>query len=183
MQNIGYPIPTTQATSHEENLPTQRAEAQTHPWFPRTHEHRRRPCRTERPTRAWAGTAKRLTLETAAGHELPKTYRLLASTGFQRVLREGRRSSDSFFTVSVAQNNLGHPRLGVTVGRKVSPKAVVRNVIKRQIRESFRHNRAQLPPADVVVVARAPAAKETRGALRAALQRHWDRISQSCAKP
>lgn len=177
-----FRIPNSQATCHEENLSTKRAETQTHPWFPSTHEHRRRPRRTERPTRTWPGTAKRLTLDNAAGHELPKTHRLLASTGFRRVLRDGRRNSDPLFTVYVADNAFGHPRLGITVARKVSTKSVVRNVIKRQIRESFRKHRHELPAADVVVVARPAAAAQSRATLRDSLQRHWSRVSQLCAR-
>ncbi len=41
-------------------------------------------------------------------------------------------------------NRLGRPRLGLSVGRRVGP-AVVRNRVKRMIREAFRLNQADLP--------------------------------------
>lgn len=50
-------------------------------------------------------------------------------------------------------------RLGMVVSRKVGG-AVVRNRVKRGIREFFRRNRARLTPgAQVVVVARAASAR------------------------
>ncbi|MHB8453315.1 MAG: ribonuclease P protein component [Acidiferrobacterales bacterium] len=106
----------------------------------------------------------------------------MASAGFGRVLRSGRRHADPLFTVYVVPNECGHPRIGITVARKVSTRSVVRNVIKRQVRESFRTHRSQIPAVDLVVVARPPAAAETRPALRASLQRHWEHVSQTCKK-
>jgi ribonuclease P protein component len=50
------------------------------------------------------------------------------------------------------------PRLGVTVSRKVGG-AVVRNRVKRTLREWFRRTRSQLPDGtDWVVIARSAAA-------------------------
>ena len=49
-------------------------------------------------------------------------------------------------------------RLGITVGRRVGG-AVVRNRLKRRVREWFRAARRHIPPGtDVVVIARRPAA-------------------------
>ena len=70
-------------------------------------------------------------------------------------------------------------RLGVTVSRRTSPKAVVRNRIKRQIRESFRVSTACLLGTDVVVVANAPAASAPNAALRKSLVQ----LLQKTAKP
>lgn len=94
-------------------------------------------------------------------------------------MRAGKRYSDQYFTIYTAPNTLGHPRLGITVARKVSAKSVVRNLIKRQIRESFRLVRGPIPDLDVVVVARSAAAIESRVALRASLQRHWKKMLPS----
>ena len=44
--------------------------------------------------------------------------------------------------------------LGVTVSKKVSKRAVDRNRIKRQVREFFRHNKAELQNADLVITAK-----------------------------
>ena len=70
--------------------------------------------------------------------------------------------------------------MGMTVSRRVSPKAVVRNRIKRRIRESFRVMQAVLTGLDLVVVARPPAAAAEPAALRESLQRHWGKAQPSC---
>jgi len=43
------------------------------------------------------------------------------------------------------------PRLGLVIGKRFAPRAVTRNAIKRVVRESFRHQRADLPAGHYVV--------------------------------
>jgi ribonuclease P protein component len=84
-----------------------------------------------------------------------RTDRLLHSREFQHVTRQGRRAASDAFVVLVTLDGAGgHPRLGVTVSRRVG-NAVVRNRVKRRIREWFRRERGRLPAgAEVVVIAR-----------------------------
>ena len=56
-------------------------------------------------------------------------------------------------------------RLGMAVSRKVDPRAVGRNRIKRILRENFRHHRRAMRPGDIVVVLRPPAATLGNAAL------------------
>ena len=59
----------------------------------------------------------------------------------------------------------GGGRLGVTVSKKVGG-AVLRNRVKRWIRDCYRRRRPEFPPGlDLVVVARPPAAKADHGAV------------------
>lgn len=69
-------------------------------------------------------------------------------------------------------------RLGLAVSRKTSRRAVVRNRIKRHVRESFRAIRHELPPRDILVIALPPAAAGTGPELREELDRHWQRLAQ-----
>ena len=67
-------------------------------------------------------------------------------------------------------------RLGLAVSRKVSPRAVDRNRIKRIARDAFRRERHALPGGDCVLVARPEAARATAAELRADLERLWQRV-------
>ena len=97
----------------------------------------------------------------AAGFE--RATRLRRSAEFQRLTREGQRQVSRAFVLVIAPAISGEDvervRLGVVVGRRVG-NAVVRNRVKRRIREWFRHQRASLRRGmDVVVVGRAPCAE------------------------
>ncbi len=60
-------------------------------------------------------------------------------------------------------NDKGESRLGITVSAKVG-KAVVRNRIKRRLREFFRRHRREIPlHQDVVIIARKGAERLSLG--------------------
>lgn len=80
-------------------------------------------------------------------------------------------SSRSFIvlTAQAREASRGAPRLGITASRKVGS-AVVRNRVKRRVREWFRRRRSELPEArDIVVIARAGAADLDQRATEAEL--------------
>ena len=94
-----------------------------------------------------------------------RSSRLRRPSEFQRNREEGRRISGSSFVLLLAtgarHSVSEEPRLGLTVSRKVG-NAVVRNHVKRRIREWFRRGRAMLPMgSDLVVVARSSASTMT----------------------
>ncbi len=68
-----------------------------------------------------------------------KKQRILKNKEFKSVLETGIRVSDGILTVFVSSNGLGHSRLGVSIG-KLCGNAVIRNRMKRLVRESFRQS-------------------------------------------
>ena len=62
---------------------------------------------------------------------LAKQYRLLASTR----LSNPQNISTPFFRIAVKENTLGHNRFGFVVSKKIDKRAVVRNRLKRVLRE------------------------------------------------
>lgn len=87
-----------------------------------------------------------------------REHRLRRRADFDRVYRRRRSVSDELLIVYGCENGLEHPRLGLSVSRKVGG-AVVRNRWKRLLREAFRLNRAELPSGIDLIVAPRPAGK------------------------
>lgn len=98
---------------------------------------------------------------------LPRRARVRARAQFDRVFEHGRRVSHPLLALHWAPAREGEARLGLAVSRKVDPRAVHRNRIKRVLRELFRHQRARLAPGDYVLVARPAARTADADTLRA----------------
>ncbi len=85
--------------------------------------------------------------------------RLTRRAAFDTVYRNGRRRSSRQFTVFFAANGLAESRFGMSVGRALGG-AVVRNRIRRRVREILRLHRGEIPSGwDIIVHPRASVAK------------------------
>ena len=80
-------------------------------------------------------------------------------------------------TVIVRPNGAEQSRLGLAVPRRVARHAVARHRLKRQIRESFRHNAERLAGLDIVVVAKSGAQTMDSKRFRGVLARAWERAA------
>ncbi len=74
----------------------------------------------------------------------PKNKRLLTDEQFKAVLNRRLSAADGLLKLFVAENDCGYPRLGVSVGKAYGG-AVVRNRLKRLVREAFRLSRERIP--------------------------------------
>jgi ribonuclease P protein component len=86
-----------------------------------------------------------------------KRDRIRSKSDFERLKKSGVRLTDGVLLLVVQPTELGFPRLGIAVPKRVGG-AVERNRMKRLIRETFRLNRDSLPGSIdlLVVVRRAP---------------------------
>lgn len=75
------------------------------------------------------------------------------------------------------RNGLEHARFGLAVSRKVGG-AVVRNKVKRWIREAVRHERSRVAGVDVVFIARSVAAGATAVQIRRSVARALDHVAR-----
>ncbi len=111
--------------------------------------------------------------------QFTRQQRLLSPAQFSRVFAEQAvRSVDGSLTLLAAPNDLGYPRLGLAIAKKQLRLAVDRNRCKRVIRESFRHNAAELPGLDIVVLARSELVHTDKRQLHDKLARHWRRLNK-----
>jgi ribonuclease P protein component len=88
--------------------------------------------------------------------KLTKAARLRRRREFLAVQQRGTRLHAGDVVVLALPSGRAGPRIGITVSSKVA-NAVVRNRVKRWVREAFRAARVDWPAVDVVVIARAGA--------------------------
>ena len=99
----------------------------------------------------------------------PSAARLRRRREFLLVQQRGKRLYSGEVLVLALDAGRPGPRIGITVSSKIG-NAVVRNRVKRWVREAFRALRQDLPSVDLVVIARSSAPKMgLAGAQRALL--------------
>lgn len=91
---------------------------------------------------------------------LHRSERLTAAADFTRCYHHGRRLRTQYFTVYAYYRGEGVSRLGLAVGKAVGM-AVVRNRVKRRLRELFRRQKALVPSGYDLFVRAVPASALT----------------------
>jgi len=119
---------------------------------------------------------------THASSRYPRTARVRARPEFDAVFKQGRRAANPVLALHHLADERP-ARLGLAVSRKVDTRAVIRNRIKRVLRDRFRRLRDTLPGGAYVIVARAPAARASGDELRDAFAQALRRLALPPSKP
>ena len=77
--------------------------------------------------------------------------RLVNKADFDRVFADNQRARTDYVLVMVRPNQVGYPRLGMVIAKRLLVRAVDRNRVKRCVRESFRQVLPELHACDFVV--------------------------------
>jgi len=101
----------------------------------------------------------------AKGLTFPRRSRLVRRGDFDRVYRAGKRLTSSHFTVFVRSNELALNRFGFSI-KKALGGAVVRNRMRRRLREMVRCHQQEIPAGwDIVIHPKSSVAKAPFAAL------------------
>ena len=105
------------------------------------------------------------------GLSFPREARLVRKSEYDAVYRNGKRRSSSHFTLFVRPNDLPLSRFGFSI-KKALGGAVVRNRIRRRLREMVRCHRQEIPAGwDFVMHPKSSVAKAPMPVLTAELLR------------
>jgi len=92
---------------------------------------------------------------------LPKENRLKKKKDFEQVFKKGRGFKEDFLFLKINENDLKESRFGFIVSREISKKAVVRNKIKRRLRETMKEELPKIKSGiDGVLVVKKGAAEK-----------------------
>lgn len=130
--------------------------------------------------------ADAVTTPSPRDHALPgydlcfgKQHRLLTPKEFKAVFDGAlyKASHRSLLLLAITSEQSDAPaRLGLVVAKKHARLAVQRNRLKRLLRESFRHHKAELAGLDIVALVKPGLWQQDNPSIRAVIEEQWARL-------
>jgi len=115
-------------------------------------------------------------------YSFPKSARILKRPEFIRLSKSGAKIQNRHFLFLYSRSHREYSRIGITVSRKVGD-AVVRNRIKRLVRENFRRMRPMIFGAwDINIIAKRNAAKLSGDEVGSSLAQLFEGIHRHAGK-
>ena len=115
-------------------------------------------------------------------HGFPKSARLLRRADYRKVYSEGRRRNLDWLVAFLLPTGRADSRVGLTVPASLGG-AVVRNRIKRRLREAVRRNRSAIGPGwDIVLQPRAALLAQEFGTIHETVRRLFEGCALSAQR-
>lgn len=135
----------------QEDIPTIKHPEESYPRVSETDEH---PLGSRHPEKQTAQREKAPDRVVVERYTFSRSDRLRRTADFDRVYSSGKRLASFELKLIFAPSPVGATRLGLSVSRRIG-NAVVRNRVKRLLREAFRLNKHQVKKGyDILLVAR-----------------------------
>ncbi len=141
------------SSPHDEaDLPAQKATSRKGTWLPRPNEDVGRPPRSRRSSGPRSKAPGGLTTE--RGPQRPRLVMLSRPQDFAALQERGTIRSHPLLATRILRTDVGPTRFGLATGRALGS-AVIRNRVRRRLREAIRSMGPSLRPGwDVLVIAR-----------------------------
>jgi ribonuclease P protein component len=91
---------------------------------------------------------------------LLKENRLKKKKDFSAVFKQGKTFKEKFLILRIRKNNQKNFRAGFVVSQKISKKAVVRNKVKRRLRQAVRTKTGEIKKGVDIVLITLPGIEE-----------------------
>jgi ribonuclease P protein component len=109
-----------------------------------------------------------------------KDYRLLTPDAFRYVFEKPRKFGGEAIDFYVRKNHKTHARLGLAVPKRSLKSAVMRNRIKRQLREQFRMSADGLKGYDIIAMVKPGMVRFPPSEYAGVVSRHWQWFLTQC---
>lgn len=109
--------------------------------------------------------------------QFSRKHRLLKKEEFDFLFDRSKQITDPHLKVLYKKTEQSYPRLGLIVGKRTVNSAVLRNRIKRVVRESFRMQKNAFAHHDIIVIARKRSDQLTKLKLREEIENLWKKVT------